>query len=690
MNFTNLKDLNFQNNCMQNYGSIENLKCKAKDGDVDAQVDLGSAYSEGFGDELPKDIDKAIGWLSCAVEKGYDPPFVLGKLGEVLDQKGTPQHRRKAYEMYQRAARFGYTSSQINLAEMYRCGVEGVVDEDMEEAFQWYKKAAGEDLSDVYNSDLGPFERLLEGTLKKVENTLGDSQKKMALRCLYKYYLEGDCPEGKPQPTKAVYYLTRAAELGDTEAQLELGQVYLNGSCEQLKDLAKAKRWLEKAASKGNISAKRLLKQCIQMDATQHSSSDVGQEAFTQSLGIMEEKLKQRIDRHPFAILQPVAFSEEMLSEFKWSPTARIYLKAFKLVKEGFKVLCESNFTAERGISLIAHGYLTENSILQAFPQCSLLKDKVLGFSEQILKTNSSFFEALVISLAFKGFESRKESIESEKSDQKRIMCLKNIIHFIQNAEPSSPPLKHPFTFDENYSSWLHILYDYLGAIYSVKETFLEAAEAFENSLKCCTSYFPAKRGLAYCLLMLYSSKGETDNPDTSTQHLLEKQKLHVVTRKIHKYTSWTKDQLRDSAEKTMKEFLAQAPSCWKTYPNVCYYLAQLAILSANMTEFKRNYELGQDAEEKRLPFFDPVDLPLKDLMTPFYQLFANVQTVKCGNRTCTKDVKENELKNCGACRSKQYCSKECQIADWKNHKATCHVSKGRKGKERKYADKTI
>ena len=258
MNFTNFKDFNFRNYCMEKYGSIANLKCMAKDGEVNAQVYLGSAYSEGFGDELPKDIDKAIGWLSSAVEKGCQLPSVLAKLGEVLDWKGTPQHRRKAYEMYQRAARLGCTSSKINLAEMYRCGVEGVVDEDIKEAFQWYKKAADEDLSDIYNSDLGPFARLLDGTMKKVENALGVSEKKMALRRLYKYYLAGDCPEGKPQPTKAVYYLTRAAELGDTEAQLEVGQVYLNGSCEQLKDLAKAKRWLEKAASNGKISAKRV------------------------------------------------------------------------------------------------------------------------------------------------------------------------------------------------------------------------------------------------------------------------------------------------------------------------------------------------------------------------------------------------------------------------------------------------
>ena len=54
MNFTNRKDFNFQNYCMEKYGSIGNLKCKANDGEVNAQVDLESAYSDGFGDELPK------------------------------------------------------------------------------------------------------------------------------------------------------------------------------------------------------------------------------------------------------------------------------------------------------------------------------------------------------------------------------------------------------------------------------------------------------------------------------------------------------------------------------------------------------------------------------------------------------------------------------------------------------------
>ena len=256
MNFPIPSDLNFKKHCIETHGSIENLIAKAKNGEIVAQADLGVAYSEGFGDELPKDADKAIGWLNTAVERGYEFPSILEKLGELLDLKGAPQYRRKAYEMYHRAAKLGCTTSQLNLAEMYRCGVEGVVNEDLKEAFKWYKKAAGEDTSDFY-SHLGVLGDLYAGTMKTMENAVCGT-KHRALMFLYKYYLEGECPEGRPQPTKAVYYLTRAAELGDIEAQLNLGQIFLTGRYEQIKDVAKARRWLGKASVSGDTRAKQV------------------------------------------------------------------------------------------------------------------------------------------------------------------------------------------------------------------------------------------------------------------------------------------------------------------------------------------------------------------------------------------------------------------------------------------------
>jgi len=235
------------------YGSIEKLISLAKNGNIQAQAELGTAYSEGVENFVEKDVDKAIGWLNSAVDSGLDDPWIYVKLGEVLDLTSKSQYKRKVYELYHRAAEMGITEAQINLAEIYRCGLEGVVNEDLKEAFEWYKKAADETAD--FNAEVGPIGRLRAGTLNAIR---GNEARLKALKLLYKYYLDGDCPEGRPQPTKAVYYLTRAAELGDTEAQLDLGQICLAGSCEQIKDVKKAKRWLGKAAASGDVKANQV------------------------------------------------------------------------------------------------------------------------------------------------------------------------------------------------------------------------------------------------------------------------------------------------------------------------------------------------------------------------------------------------------------------------------------------------
>ena len=257
MNFYPKDGVNVEKHYKDSYGSIESLISLAKNGNITAQADLGTAYSQGVENFVEKDVEKAIGWLNSAVDSGYVLPFNFTRLGTLLDGKGTPYYQRKAYEMYHRAAEMGSTEAQINLAEMYRCGVEGVVNKDIKEAFQWYKKAADESEVEA-SADLGESGRLFAGTMKTMENALGGATRKQALTLLHKYYLEGDCPEGRPQPTKAVYYLTKAAELGDAEAQQKLGQIYLIGSCEQVKDVNKAKRWLGKASASGNAVAKQV------------------------------------------------------------------------------------------------------------------------------------------------------------------------------------------------------------------------------------------------------------------------------------------------------------------------------------------------------------------------------------------------------------------------------------------------
>lgn len=380
-----------------------------------------------------------------------------------------------------------------------------------------------------------------------------------------------------------------------------------------------------------------------------------------QALDIQSEKQRQRSEAnlHPFAIPEPVAFSEEMFSQFHWSKTARIYLQAFKLMKEGLEILYKSNFTNGKGISLIARGFLTENSILQAFPFERSILRPLFQLCERNLKKNPSFFEGHVVSLALHHFE-RNLSVESSKVDLKSIMCIKNVIDLIQKAETDSIPPADPFTFDKNYSSWLHVLYCHLGAIYSVANDNEKAAEAFENSLKYCPSYFDSKRGLGYSLMWMYLSRrysGDKESSESVPNTLPSFQKAQE--RKISKFASWTNEELGDTAERILKEFLVEGPFCWKTYPNGCYYLAKLALENNKMNEFKKYYELGQDAEEKRPSFLRPLHLPLKDGMCAAYQLSASVRdSVRCGNSACIKKVEERDLKTCGGCGHQKYCSK--------------------------------
>ena len=389
-------------------------------------------------------------------------------------------------------------------------------------------------------------------------------------------------------------------------------------------------------------------------DATEGSTPEPKEDSLQESKEIATGNLKQRLEsqRHPFVISQPVALTEEMLSGFALSPTAKVYLQAYKLVKKGLKVLQSEVPDKGRGLSLIAYGYLTENSIFQAFPQicASGFITDIYKVCEDNLKANPYFFEGVLLAFALHPFDI-KISEASNKADASKIMCMENLIQFILSAEPDGLPQKDPYKFDENYTSWLHVLYYHLATLYTIKDFFQKGAEAFDNSLKWCPAYYEAKVGLAYCFKELFFIRNESNH---SYQEAPDSNLLLWISRKnISKFASWTAEKFKAEAIHLLRQFLEEAPVCYKNYPNACYHLAELFCFD-NTREFKQYYELGQDAEEKRLPFFDPVDIPCKDRLAPMYQLFSN-PPIRCGNIACSK--KKSQLKSC-ACRTEHYCSK--------------------------------
>ncbi len=109
----------------------------AKQGDADAQYNLGIMYERGQG--VPQDDAEAVKWYCKAAEQGYaSAQFNLGNMyGE---GQGVPQDYAEAVKWYRRAAEQGNAGGQNNLGFMYSKG-QGVP-QDYAQAHMWYNLAA--------------------------------------------------------------------------------------------------------------------------------------------------------------------------------------------------------------------------------------------------------------------------------------------------------------------------------------------------------------------------------------------------------------------------------------------------------------------------------------------------------------------------------------------------------------------
>ncbi|XP_031557040.1 uncharacterized protein LOC116293714 [Actinia tenebrosa] len=670
-------NINLKDHILSMYKSVEDLKEKAKaDQDWQAQVDLAMAYQYGVPElNIEKDLDSAIGWYESSIHGGNCIPTSILSLGTLHDIKGTVRHQRRAYELYVQAASLGSLQAASNVAEMFRCGVEGVVNEDLQEAFKWYRRAAGEEpFSDEQGDTSNPSSYLIKGTMRN----LGIDAKLEALKRLHKYYMAGECPEGQPQPFKAVHYLKKAAELGDPEAQRVLGLSYLTGESGNPKDLNKAKRWLGKAANSDDQEAKQALKkleeQGIVVQPVTDELSPIS--SFQQHCEILKMNVEQQ--QHPLVIQNPIMFQEVTFTQYPDSPTAQRYLKAFRLVKKGLENLQSSGFTDAEAIKRMALGVLYENSITQSFlyiTGSSHFKASLFVYISSLLKTNPTFFEGLLLIIKLFPMQA-KLNLESCKLDVKKATSLKNLIYLIKKAEPDKPPIGEPYKFEGDYSSWLHELYYHLGSLYIVTDCFKDGAQAFQEALNCCPNYFEAKLPLAYCFMNMAAKKKNKENAPNPDEVLLETFEP-PENQRVPKgdYITWTEDQLRQKAKQLFMEYLQEAPECDKKYPHAHYHLALLHMLEGNMEEAVKWKEKGEDAEVKRLPFTGPVVVGSKELLAMLDFLPQNAKN-KCSNKTCPeKRSGKLKLKPC-PCHKASYCGSQCQSADWKEHKKICSHKK--------------
>ena len=186
-----------------------------------AQFSVAEAYSKGRGTK--KDISKSLELHRKLAENGFGKSQYHIAYA-YFEGEGLEKNDKKAFEWFAKGAENGNVLCQYYTGYCYQNGVGTKADKA--KAMTWYKRAAeqGHTLSrNIVESETG----------EKVVHA------------------------GEESPFES--YL-RAAKDGDADAMFIVGRCFLDGVGTE-KDVNEARRWFNKAASKGNSASKRILLQ---------------------------------------------------------------------------------------------------------------------------------------------------------------------------------------------------------------------------------------------------------------------------------------------------------------------------------------------------------------------------------------------------------------------------------------------
>ncbi|GBC08000.1 hypothetical protein RclHR1_07850002 [Rhizophagus clarus] len=208
--------------------------------------------------QLNQNLNNLIDWLS----KNQDESKYIWFLGlfYYYDFGIKEINNIKAYELFLKAANNNYSIAQVYLAKCYYDGYG--IDCDNKLVFDWYKKSVnnGSIIGKLY---LGFCYEFGIGILNNEQKSVywyneasknGNTTAKLYLANCYRLGKGVNKDE-----IKAFKYYETLAEQEISDAQLELGNCLYNGIGTKVNKL-QAKYWYEKAAIKGNIIAKCVLK----------------------------------------------------------------------------------------------------------------------------------------------------------------------------------------------------------------------------------------------------------------------------------------------------------------------------------------------------------------------------------------------------------------------------------------------
>ncbi len=229
--------------------------CARRNPPPEAMRMLADCYYSGLG--TARNDEAMLSWLRKAAKCG--DPEALAKLAYCHEYgRGVAVNKEKAVNLYHFAARLNHPAAQLKYAEHLQYEKK-----DLDGAMKWYKQAAALKYPRaVYLSGMFALEGIGE---KKSEDIaaqrffeaaqLGDPDAQYQLG---NFFASGRGGLRKDDDTSAFWY-AQAAGRGHAGAQYEIAKRYLEGGKGLPRSLSKGEIWLRKAVESGYEPAIRLL-----------------------------------------------------------------------------------------------------------------------------------------------------------------------------------------------------------------------------------------------------------------------------------------------------------------------------------------------------------------------------------------------------------------------------------------------
>lgn len=244
-------------------------KIAAQEGYLPAQIYLSGCYFQGIG--VRKNIKAAQKWYTLIAEQGIiSVQYKLATSYLHSNDSGIPDIDKCIYWLKRVIS--NREAIEVIDEQEYRYTVHGrelSSSEIKQEAINLLVSLTCKSIEIEALQHDPPDLRSPE----EIESLLNAKINPSALRELGLSYYNQEQFSFSSNDKKALYYFTKAAELGNCEAQFSLGQMYYQGDG-VVKNLEKALSWFKKAAAQGVTEAEQYLRNELKDKETLQKSSD--------------------------------------------------------------------------------------------------------------------------------------------------------------------------------------------------------------------------------------------------------------------------------------------------------------------------------------------------------------------------------------------------------------------------------